>query len=283
MSGINIPQNSEKILKIINHKVFSQVYDKNFLLMLFKTHNYTQGIIALSEIMQLRQELLTIYMETHNKDKIISICSNFAGGDSSYWIQALNYFINSSLDDKYEYIQKILDKVIESEIISPIAILDILKNKDTSFDTVRNFLLEVLKKEYKSINNNKSTYETNNEKEIKFNSDISEIKTKASQFSMTKCAICNQPTSSLSNIQPIIFFLCHHAFHMMCLNAELKDDSKDETQCPTCYQRSHQVLNRVKQSEEKNENFNEFKMELETYNKKFDYFSKKMGMGIFKT
>jgi len=45
--------------------------------MLFKIHNFTQGIVTLSEIMELRQELLSIYMDNHQYDKIINICENF--------------------------------------------------------------------------------------------------------------------------------------------------------------------------------------------------------------
>lgn len=45
--------------------------------MLFKMHNFTDGIVTLSEIMDLRQELLTIYMDNHKYDKIITICENF--------------------------------------------------------------------------------------------------------------------------------------------------------------------------------------------------------------
>lgn len=45
--------------------------------MLFKMHNFTDGIVTLSEIMDLRQELLTIYMDNHKYDKIINICENF--------------------------------------------------------------------------------------------------------------------------------------------------------------------------------------------------------------
>lgn len=40
-------------------------------------HNFTHGIIILSEILELRQELLSIYMDNHEYDKIISICENF--------------------------------------------------------------------------------------------------------------------------------------------------------------------------------------------------------------
>ena len=45
--------------------------------MLFKTQNFTYGIITLSEILELRQELLSIYMDNHDFEKILNICENF--------------------------------------------------------------------------------------------------------------------------------------------------------------------------------------------------------------
>ena len=250
--------------------------------MLFKTHKYSQGIICLSDIMQNRQELLTIYMENHNNDKIISICSNYAGSDSSYWIRALNYFINSTLENKNEYIDKILDKITDSELISPILILDILRSKDINFELVRKPLLKILNKEYKEININKADYEVNETKTNKFDNELLEFKTKATQFSMGKCSLCNQATSN-NNVVPVVFFLCHHAFHMYCLNAELRDDTSEDHKCPTCWQRSNQVINRIKQTEEKKDDSNEYNIELSKNVKKFDHIAKYMGLGLFKT
>lgn len=283
MKGVNVSKNSEKIIKVINHKKFQSRYDQNFLLMLFKTHKYTQGIISISDIMQNRQELLTIYMENHNNDKIMSICNNYAGQDSSYWIQTLNYFINSTMENKYSYINKVLKEVTDNNIISPIMILDILKSKETSFKVIREHLIKILKEEHEAISLNEQEFENNNKIKEKFENENSDLKSKAVQFSMGKCTICNQSTNNI-NVVPVVFFLCHHSFHLYCLNAELRDDNKDESQCPTCWHRSHHVINRLKQTEEKQENYNEFKMELEnTKNHRFDKIAKYMGTGVFKT
>ena len=67
----------ENINNIIKNKKYQNKIDKNYVLMLFKMHNFTVGIVTLSEIMELRQELLQIYMDNHQYDKIINICENF--------------------------------------------------------------------------------------------------------------------------------------------------------------------------------------------------------------
>ena len=67
----------EAINTLLKNKKIQNKIDKNHILMIFKINNYTQGIVTLSEIMELRQELLSIYMDNHQYDKIINICENF--------------------------------------------------------------------------------------------------------------------------------------------------------------------------------------------------------------
>ena len=67
----------ENINNIIKNKKYQNKIDKNYVLMLFKMHNFPVGIVTLSEIMELRQELLQIYMDNHQYEKIINICENF--------------------------------------------------------------------------------------------------------------------------------------------------------------------------------------------------------------
>jgi len=67
----------EQIINILKLRKYQNKIDKNYVLMLFKMHNFTNGIVILSEILELRQELLSIYMDSHEYDKIINICENF--------------------------------------------------------------------------------------------------------------------------------------------------------------------------------------------------------------
>lgn len=78
---------SEAIIDLIkNNKKYQSKIDKNYVLMIFKMHNFTTGIIALSELMELRQELLSIYMDNHSYDKIINICENYGKSVNVYFM-----------------------------------------------------------------------------------------------------------------------------------------------------------------------------------------------------
>lgn len=226
------------IINTIKDKKYQNKIDKNYVLMLFKMHNFTNGIVTLSVIMELRQELLAIYMENHNYDKIINICENYGRGENNFWIQALNYFINIEGEQIENYIKIILNKVTENELLSPILVLEILKKKpNMKYETVKNFIISSLTKEKKNLDIDKKDFELNFNKLEKINSEVKEIKQKARVFSVSKCTFCNQ-TISL----PAVYFLCNHSYHLLCLNAEMKDDMKD-IQCPQCVTSKINIFN----------------------------------------
>ena len=77
----------ESINNLLKNKKIQNKIDKNHILMLFKIHNFTQGIVTLSEIMELRQELLSIYMDNHQYDKVINICENFGRAVKKYKVK----------------------------------------------------------------------------------------------------------------------------------------------------------------------------------------------------
>ncbi len=141
----------------------------------------------------------------------------------------MNYFINIEGEEIENYIKLILNKVSENELLSPILVLEILKKKSNmKYETVKNFIIASLTKEKKNLDADKKEFEANFNKLEKINTEIKELKQKARVFSVTKCTFCNQTLTP-----PSVYFLCNHSYHLLCLNAEVKDDMKD-IQCPQC-------------------------------------------------
>ena len=141
----------------------------------------------------------------------------------------MNYFINIEGDQIEQYIKLILNKIVENELLSPILVLEILKKKkNMKYETVKNFVISSLQKEKKNLDQDKKEFETNFNKLEKITSEVKEIKEKARVFNVSKCAFCNQTLTPTT-----VYFLCYHAYHHLCLNAEIKDDMKD-IECPQC-------------------------------------------------
>ncbi len=219
----------ENITNLIKNKKYQNKIDRNYVLMLFKTHKFTVGIVTLSEIMELRQELLSIYMDNHQYNDIISICENYGRVENNFWIQALNFFINHEGEQIENYIKLILNKLCVNELLSPILVLEILKKKkNMKYETVKDFIVNSLGKEKKNLDADKKEFENNYTKLEKINTEVKEIKQKAKILNISKCALCNQTLQP-----PVVYFLCNHAYHLLCLNTDIKDDMK-EAQCPQC-------------------------------------------------
>lgn len=157
---------SENIRALLRNEKNQNIMDKNYLLMLFKIYNYTNGITELSEIMELKQELLQIYMENHNYDKIIDVCKRFGQFEINYWVQALNYFIGiSTVGTKSfldKYIKQILNEVSQNESISPLLLLEIVKKgKSVQFSTIKDVLIDFFRKNKEALNEDKKETENN--------------------------------------------------------------------------------------------------------------------------
>lgn len=123
----------------------------------------------------------------------------------------------------------ILSKIVEGELLSPILVLEILKMKNNmKFETVKNFIISTLSKEKKNLDADKKEFEANYQKLERFNTEVKELKQKAKVFNISKCSFCNMTLNT-----PAVYFLCNHAFHSLCLNAEIKDDMQ-EIKCIQC-------------------------------------------------
>lgn len=177
-----------------------------------------------------------------------------------------------------------MNKISDNALLSPILVLEILKKKGTiKYETVKNFIISSLRKEKTNLDNDKNDFENNFQKLKNIKNDISEIKHQAKLFKMSKCNLCGNSLNP-----PMNYFLCMHAFHAHCLNAELRDDMK-ELQCPLCIQSNNslilesvQISQRIKQAEEQANNHNAFMTELNSKQRKFDLIAKYFGRGIFK-
>jgi hypothetical protein len=155
------------------------------------------------------------------------------------------------------------------------------------YETVKNFVINSLQKEKKNLDKDKKEFESNFGRLEQINSEIMELRQKAKVFNVQKCACCTHPLKP-----PVVYFFCNHAYHSLCLNAQIKDDMSN--QCPQCDTSKNfkinsfpilgnkQITLRIKQAEEQANNHNNFFMELKTKPRKFDFIAEYMGKGIFK-
>ena len=282
----------DKIREILVNEKFKNKLDKNYLLMLFKISGFSQGVTELSKIMELDQDLLQIYMETHEYQKINSSCDaimkKYAGSNKkvNYWLQALNYYISISTQTTKgylgDYIIEVLDHLANSkeEDFSPMILLDILDKARSNhghiieFKVIKKYIIDWIKKQQESLKNDKKITEENYSKIEQNNQQLKELQVKAKPYNLSKCSICGQPLDI-----PFVYFTCGHGFHQLCINGE----SYEEIECSTCKAKNNLLLSKIEAGKQLAEKPKEFfdKIKKDDNVKKFDIFAEYLGKGVF--
>ena len=283
-----LDKNKDKILEMIKDERYVGKYDCQYLIMLFKNKNFLEGVEALSEFHKFNQELLSIYMDRKDYEKIINLCQKFGNNNTSFWWTTLDYFLNKEfrktlneeeINELNKYLDEFLQKLLESGVMVSANILDIIneKNNDISLNILNNFINKALEKEINSIEEQKKKF---NEYDRQLNETVKEIKdlkTKAYIINLNKCSDCGMPMNL-----PFICFKCGHGFHNLCLG--VNPGTKDKIFCRKCKDKKIKVNEELKN----NKNFyntinslDKLEKELDKNNDKMTFIHKLYGKGLF--
>ena len=253
----------KKIIQMLSDKKYIDKYDKNYLLLLFKYHNFTEGVESLIKICGGKQDLIQLHMSKKNYDKLIEIIDDIINNydkikdkkkdkiiiDISFIPIILKFFFEEKKKNKKNsnnidtYIQKIINKVSNSNIFTPTDFIDIIYdlNSDISIKDIMYLMNNSMNKELVSIGtylyriNELKKQLTDTEKEIK------ELNTKAVRFNLKKCDECNMALNF-----PCICFFCGHCYHQLCANSMIIDKNEinennennqivnNKVKCPKC-------------------------------------------------
>ena len=283
---------ADKIKKILIDPKFKDKLDKNYLLMLFKISGFNQGVTELSKIMELDQDLLQIYMDQYEYQKINESCEEVMKKNAgqkkkvNYWLQALNYYISISSKSTISYLGKYIEQVLEhlaeskEEEFSPMILLDILKKARSThghiieFKVIKKFIIQWIEKQQETLKNDKKETEDNYKKIEENNKQLKELQMTAKSYSVTRCPICGGALDI-----PFVYFICGHGYHQSCLNGE----SYEEIECSTCKDKMTQCKLKIEEGKKLAKEPEKFYNDLNNENNenKFDIFASYLGKGIF--
>ena len=279
---------TKEILDILKDKKYIGKYDNEYLMMLFKHKNFSDGIEVLSKLTDQRHELLSIYIQKRDYEKIINLCNEYGDSEKSFWGITLNFFVDKSvrenMDEKEleiinENFQKFLDFILEKKSILPMNVLDIIneKNNDIPLDILRKFIDESLEYEIKPLEEKVTSFEGYNNQLKTTNNKIKEIQTQATSFKLSKCEQCFMGITF-----PAICFRCGHCYHSMCLNAN-DDNDLDDVDCPKCEEKKETVKQQMLEMKSIYEDINsKEKLEeaLKNADDKFEFIHNLYGRGV---
>ena len=273
----------DEIINILKNKNKLEKIDKKYIMTLFITYNFKEGIIYLNEILNDQMRLLQIYMENKNYEKILNICDSYGQKNNDIYFQSLYYFIKTYSEDNSteKYIDMLLARLYEKGLLTTIAIVEISKKLQNhmKFSIIRKYISNVFKDNLITLDSGKKERDQIFEQFNKIQSEIEIIKKKKTIIINKNCDICNQ---KLLQKDEIICFCCNHSFHILCYKKNLEISNILEDICPQCINKNNQLSQRMKQSVEQSNNHNNFFIELHSKPKKFELITKYLGKGIFK-
>ena len=286
-----IDKNKDKIIEIIKDERYAGKYDCQYLVMLFKNKNFLQGVEALSEYHKFNNELLSIYMDRKDYEKIINLCKNQGSTNPSLWYVSLDFFINKefrqSLNNEEigtlnKYLKEFLQKLLESDAMLSIKILEIIneKNNDISLGILNDFFNKAIEMEDKCIEEQKKRYDDYNTQINDVTNEIKDLNTKAYTTDLNKCSECSMPMSL-----PFMIFECGHKFHNLCLGINKNINGKYN--CRKCKEKKNKVIEDIRYNKNYyNSVYNYDKLEKElNRNKnnkdKIDFIHTLYGKGLF--
>jgi len=142
------------ILELLEDPEHEKKYDKNHILVLFKMYKFGPGIVSLCEKMNLREELLSYYIEREDFGNIIRLCERHGEREINLWVQALKFFSKLSkekrtfIDERTEsrsMITEALMNVNKIDNLSPLLVLNILgKTKGLKVGEVKDYFRKKL-------------------------------------------------------------------------------------------------------------------------------------------
>jgi hypothetical protein len=242
--------------------------------------------------MELDQDLLQIYMDQYEYQKINESCEEVMKKNEgkkkkvNYWLQALNYYISisskSTISYLGKYIEEVLDHLAESkeEDFSPMILLDILNKARSThghiieFKVIKKYIINWIEKQQESLKNDKRETEENYKKIEENNKQLKDLQMAAKSYTPTRCQLCGGALDI-----PFVYFICGHGYHQSCLNGE----SYEEVECSTCKTKINQFTNKLDEGKKLAGEPEKFYNDLNNENNenKFDVFASYLGKGIF--
>ena len=283
-------ENKQKVIDMLVDEKFKGKYDIQYLMMLFKYKEFNEGIEMLSHIINKNQELLNIYMDKRDFDKIIELCS-YDKSDTgiSFCGLILNYFLDKNLREKMneeeilrinEYLKKFLLKLLEENLMVPISVIQIIneRNNDLPLEIINPFMEKALEKQIESLENCTKNINIYENQVNETNKKITELNTNAITFDLNLCDECDMGLSF-----PCVCYKCGHNFHSLCLNANIGEEITN-IDCPKCKKSKQKIEKEIKDITDYYEFIKDnknFKNELEKSKDKMEFLSSMYGKGLF--
>jgi vacuolar protein sorting-associated protein 11 len=185
-------------------------------------------------------------------------------------VQALNYFREQDEPDK---VMEWLRIIGETDALSPLMIIDILKNTNSplKFRYIKEYMMTEVKKLDSSIKESKEEIRSNMEDINKMKEDHKSLVSTPRLFENSTCNKCNERLTV-----PTFHFMCGHVYHEACV-----EEDNYKRVCKDCYPELKETIKTKKIYEDKSKDSQQFFTELQDGDKKMKTIAHYYGVGLF--
>ncbi|KAJ3437722.1 vacuolar protein sorting-associated protein 11 [Anaeramoeba flamelloides] len=194
----------------------------NQMLIIAQEYNFIEAMIYLYEELHYYQEILQLYIQFKDQDKIIEACKKYGKKNPELWIFVLEDIINTK-GPNTELIKMVLKSIEENSLLSPLRTIQLLSNNNTiTLGVINEYLKNVFNQQFQNLNSTQLNLKLIEKETESVNNEIKKKITEPQFFGLTLCSKCKSPLEI-----PTIHFLCGHSIHERCLPTL-------ETVCPIC-------------------------------------------------
>ncbi|AAS50759.2 ABL012Cp [Eremothecium gossypii ATCC 10895] len=178
---------------------------------------------------------------TKEAKKCMNFLEKYGSVEPELYRMALGFFLSSkqvydSIGGAPVFKARVLDKVIEMDLLQPLDILFVLSSTSVAtFGLVRDFLINHIKAQQRETHNNEKLIQSYQgelqEKEMQLKTLLSESEPLQVKVKNNFCKMCH----TLLDL-PVIFFKCGHIYHQRCLPEDSISDGNGSPhyRCPNC-------------------------------------------------
>ncbi|XP_047483617.1 vacuolar protein sorting-associated protein 11 homolog isoform X2 [Penaeus chinensis] len=263
----------EKIMELLRNT--ESGCSRDHALLLCDKHQFYDGKLLLWEQAGMYEELLSWYAERGEVENMLAVCSRRSQHQPRLWCSALKLLTSpeSTAPPDPQYLMTCLNNIEEKTLLPPLEVVDQLAaSPHITLGQVRDYLLRVVSAHTATLTAETSRTEQYSCDTAKMRETINGIRTSATQFTATKCNICNNELEL-----PSVHFLCRHSFHQHCFESY----SESDVDCPVCLPENRKMLEVIKAQETHRSQHDQFHEQLERCTDSFSVVADYLGRGVF--
>ncbi|KAK4311546.1 hypothetical protein Pmani_016962 [Petrolisthes manimaculis] len=263
----------EKVLEVLRSS--DHQYSRHHALLLCDKHQFHQGKLLLWEQAGMYEEMVEWYGERGETESAVALCTRKSPVLPRLWCTLLRQLAAPTAPSTPDphHLTTCLTNIQEKQLMPALEVVEVVAGSPhITLGQVREYLLKVVGSHAASLNTETTRTNQYTTNTTTMKGKITHLRNSATQFTATKCNICNNELEL-----PSVHFLCQHSFHQHCFETYSESDSD----CYICLPENRKTLEVIKAQETHRSQHDQFHEQLERSSDSFSVLADYLGRGVF--